>query len=300
MLPKNQAFIFIKPHARNNEYVDLYIEQIFKLHKIEVIQSGIIEGSQIRKDGLIDKHYAVNAHVGTTKDASELFLPDTAVDAFKKNFNISWEDALKQSKVISGECIQNDLKVTSEELYDLWGANGFVKIAPGIYVSHFKKEDCFVLNGFYTANRDMFTKDDASIKWSIIEFDPEILPWNKFRSEIIGKTDSTKADPSSIRGFLNLNKEKANLSVTYKENIIHASASPFEALIEKSIWLEKTFEPMTDPLFRLLAKDSIDMDQIKELYNMNPILDSHGETDTLTDLLEDKDTLQVANFIKSL
>ena len=126
------------------------------------------------------------------------------------------------------------------------------------------------------------------------------MTWEKFRIDIIGKTDATKADPSSIRGFLNLNKEKANLSVTYKENIIHASASPFEALIEKSIWLGNSFDPMTDPLYKLLAKDHIDMEQIKELYNMNPVLDSHGETDTLTDILEDKDTLEVANFIKSL
>jgi len=300
MLPKNQAFIFIKPHARNKEYVDLYIEQVFQQYQIQTIESGIIQGSQIRKDGLIEKHYAVNAHAGTTMNPSELFIPAEAEVSFLETFKISWEDALRKSMIISGECMQSKLNVTSDELYDLWGENGFAKIAAGLYVSYFSKQECFVLNGFYTSNRDMFTKDDASIKWSIIEFDSEFLTWKKFRSEIIGKTDATKADPSSIRGFLNLNKEKANLSVTYKENIIHASASPFEALIEKSIWLENSFDPMTDPLYKLLAKDQIDMEQIKELYNMNPVLDSHGETDTLTDLLEDKDTLEVANFIKSL
>ena len=300
MLPKNQAFIFIKPHARNNEYVDLYIEQILQQYQIQTLESGIIQGTQIREDGLIEKHYAVNAHAGTTKNPTELFMPAEAEDKFLETFNMSWEDALSKSMIISGECMQDKLNVTSDELYDLWGKNGFVKIGPGLSVSYFTKQECFVLNGFYTSNRDMFTKDDASIKWSIIEFDPEILTWKKFRLDIIGKTDATKAVPSSIRGFLNLNKDKAKLTISYKDNIIHASASPFEALIEKSIWLQDSFNPMTDPLYKLLAKDHIDMEQIKELYNINPVLDSHGETDTLTDFLEDKDTLEVANFIKSL
>ncbi len=300
MLPKNQPFIFIKPHAMNNEYVNLYIEQIFKQYHIKTIESGIIQGSEIRRDGLIDKHYAVNAHSGTIKDTSKLFLPTEALEKFLETFNISWEDALGKSMIISCECMQNRLKVTSEELYDLWGENGFTKISSGIYVSFFKEQNCFVLNGFYTSNRDMFTKETASIKWSIIEFNQEILTWEKFRTDIIGKTDATKAVPSSIRGFFNINKEKANLRVTYKENIIHASSSPFEALIEKSIWLGNNFKPMKDPLYRILSKDHIDMEQIEELYNVNPVIDSHGEKDTLIDLLEDKDTLEVANFIKSL
>jgi nucleoside diphosphate kinase len=300
MLPKNQPFIFIKPHAINNEYANLYIEQIFKQYQIQTIESGIIQGSEIRRDGLIDKHYAVNAHAGTIKDPSKLFLPTEAIEKFLKTFNISWHEALDKSMVISGQCFQDKMKLGSEELYDQWGENGFTKISSGVYVSFFKEQNCFVLNGFYTSNRDMFTEDNASIKWSIIEFNPEVLIWEKFRTDIIGKTDAAKAVSSSIRGFLNINKEKANLRITYKENIIHASASPFEALIEKNIWLGNNFKPMTDPLYRLLSKDCIDMEQIKELYNINPVIDSHGETDTLTDFLEDKDTLEVANFIKSL
>ncbi|MDA3798901.1 MAG: hypothetical protein PF692_07465 [Kiritimatiellae bacterium] len=300
MFPKNQAFIFIKPHAMNNEYVNLYIDQIFKQYKIDIIKSGTITGPEIKKEGLIDKHYAVNAHTGTIKDPSELFIPTEAEEKFLETFNISWQEALDKSMVISGQCFQDKMKLGSEELYDQWGENGFTKISAGVYVSFFKKQNCFVLNGFYTSNRDMFTADSATIKWSIIEFDPEELDWKDFRNNIIGTTDATKAMPRSIRGFLYANKEKAQLNVTYKENIIHASASPFEALIEKDTWLHKNFDPNIDPLFRLLAEDHIDMDQIHELYNMNPVLDSHGETDTLIDLLEDKNTLEVANFIKSL
>lgn len=300
MFPKNQAFIFIKPHAMKNEYVNLYIEQIFKKHKIKVIKSGIITGSEIKKEGLIDKHYAVNAHTGTIKDPSKLFIPTEAEEKFLETFNISWQEALDKSMVISGQCFQEKMQLDSEELYKQWGKNGFTKIAAGVYVSLFKKQNSFVLNGFYTSNRDMFTADSAAIRWSIIEFDQEDLDWKDFRNNIIGTTNASKALPSSIRGFLCANQEKAQLNVTYKANIIHASASPFEALIEKDTWLQKNFDPNTDPLFKLLSKDSINMEQIRELYTSNPILDSHGKTNTLIDLLEDKNTLEVANFIKSL
>jgi hypothetical protein len=66
-----------------------------------------------------------------------------------------------------------------------------------------------------------------------------LFSWKEFRRNVIGSTDPSVAEPSSIRRALLDDWSSLGLSnqPSVKENGVHASASPFEALSERMNWL---------------------------------------------------------------
>lgn len=297
----NQAFVFIKPHVIGNEKATSFIMKKFEENKISIVSSGSISGDTIKADSLIDKHYSVNAKVGTTLDPSELFLNDEAKETFKKEFGLSWDDAVSQNKVYSGVAAQKKYgDISGDELNKIWGSGEVKKVAGGLYVVHIEKDDIYMMNGFYPSIREVFTDSEAQIDYYMVDFDKTDLCWKDFRGKVIGATNPNAADPNSIRGFLCANQEKYGLKVSYRDNIIHASASPFEGLVEKLTWLEG-FDFNTDPLGVKLAEKGYNGEKVLALRDENPVLTLKGyENEKLIDVLEDKDTQDVADIIFSL
>merc|ERR1719183_2838161 len=107
-----------------------------------------------------------------------------------------------------------------------------------------KESSIFVINGFYMAMREKYTKPGTSIYYYLVEWDPAKLSWEDFRGKVLGATDPATAADGSLRkaifsGWQGLGlKAEPNVG----DNGVHASASPFEALAERLNWVGAKLE----------------------------------------------------------
>lgn len=295
----NQALAFIKPHVVNHEAVVTFIEERLDDAGIAVVARRNWSAAEMRASGVVDRHYAANARTGTCRDPTCLPVDEAARREFAVIFKNQWEDALASGRVVSGLTAQERLGISAEELNTHWAKYGARKIAGGIYVSHFAEEKLYVLNGFYPSMREIFTAEGASILVLLLDFAPEQLPWKRFRDEIIGVTNPAAADEDSIRGYLHEHQQALGITVTYRENAIHASASAFEALCEKALWMPEL--PLTrDPLWLVLDGSGITFERLRTWREENPLVTLDGRTATLLDLLENLDTDPSAAALRRL
>ena len=59
--------------------------------------------------------------------------------------------------------------------------------------------EIYVINGFYMAMREKYTKDGASLNYFVVEWPQSALSWEDFRGKVLGGTDPKDADPASMR-----------------------------------------------------------------------------------------------------
>lgn len=84
-----------------------------------------------------------------------------------------------------------------------------------------------------------------------------------FRQNLIGSTDPLIASPDSIRGMISNQWKELGLSgpCSTGDNGIHASASPYEGLVEKMNWLGR---PISEESFGIgLIRNGVAEDTIK-------------------------------------
>merc|ERR1719327_2296824 len=89
---KNQAFVFVKPHAvtpKCNETV----KKGLLAKGIKITSEGDITSDVIDKKKLIDQHYYAIASKATILKPDQLNVPK---DKFKSAFGLEWDDALKK------------------------------------------------------------------------------------------------------------------------------------------------------------------------------------------------------------
>lgn len=293
---RNQALTFIKPHAVRSQAALTFVLDTFGDHNIDVLDRRIVTAEEIEADGLIDRHYASNARRGMFDSAMTLDLDDAAKEAFRTVFEEDWDDAVGAGRVFSGETMRQKLgNVSGEQLNTLWAHHGARKLGSGCYVSLFEEQGCYVVNGFYPSVREQFTRPGAVLEVFVVGFDQA---WAEFRRDIIGSTNPAAADEASIRGFAHDHAGALGLVVDSRDNVIHASASPFESLCECLIWLPE--RPLAkDPLWRLLHKKAglapnALRAQLLAWHAANPVVELPDHIGPLLDVLEDRDTADVA------
>lgn len=292
----NQAFVFIKPHAVGNDRVGEYLRRLFQEHGISVDFRREMSGAEIAASGIVDAHYALNAAVGTCEDPSRLEVDREARKKFQAEFGMSWDAAVASGRVASGLVMCHRLGIDGETLNRRWAECPAVKLAGGLYVARFPERDVFVMNGFYPSLREILTAPDARVLTMTVSFDPARLSWKRFRTEIVGATNPAEAHPGSVRGWCYAHREALGLEVGYRENVIHASASAFEAVVEKWIWLgAKGLE--TDPLAAALRSAGISPDRWIAWRDRNPQVVMGERRGPLVDLLEERDALETAEYL---
>merc|ERR1719359_1997885 len=104
------------------------------------------------------------------------------------------------------------------------------------------EKSCYVINPHYMISRAKFTQPKAVLHYYLVEWDPSALSWKDFRGKVVGSADPSSAPVDSLRRKIYDNWK--DLGLTSKpskvDNSIHASASPFEALVERCNWLGVT------------------------------------------------------------
>ena len=293
----NLALGFIKPHASPSAETWTYIRTTLEQRGIRVFSETVIGGPEIRENGMIDRHYTVIARVGGCPEPRTLELNEKSLAAFQDAFGLSWSDALARNQVISGLAAVQKFKITAAALMESWAMVKPAKIGAGFYAAPI--QGLYVLNGFYPSIREIYTTESARVRCFLLEFDGDALPWKRFRGEVIGATDPAKAVPQSIRGALHARGGEFGLTMNARDNVIHASASPFEAMLERSIWMPH-FNRTADPLWKALQGSGIQPSALASLACANPIVTLDGRTASAIDHLEDTDTPVTAALIRRM
>jgi nucleoside diphosphate kinase len=149
-----------------------------------------------------------------------------------------------------------------------------------------KASGVYVINGFYMAMREKYTKDGASIHYALVEWDESTLSWADFRGRVLGATDpATAAEGSARRAIYD---DWASLGLAAQpdvgDNGVHASASPFEALCERLNWVGAKLE--SDPFGAALLAAGIPKETILA-WTKDPQVSVNGKNASLFDTLED-------------
>lgn len=257
----NTAFVFIKPHAVN-ENVKKVVSASLGEHGLKIIGEGSLTAEQIDKDMLIDKHYYAIASKATLLKPKELNVPE---EKFKAFFNVGWQEALDQGIVYNAldacEYFGIDAAAMDAEWAKAKKAKQLIKFGGGFYCGHITdvpgKAPIYVFNGFFMEMRSKYVAPGVSIHYYVVEWDSEKMSWENFRGEALGPTDPADASPESLRGNIYKNWEALGLDSqpNVGDNGVHASASPFEAMAERSNWLGQNIE--TDTFGKLAIEAGI-------------------------------------------
>ena len=146
----------------------------------------------------------------------------------------------------------------------------------------------FVINGFYMAMREKFTRPGASIYYYLVEWDAAKLSWADFRAKVLGATDPAAAIEGTLRKQIYQTWEALGLpgEPDVGDNGVHASASPFEALCERLNWLGAKLE--ADVFGKAMLASGIPKATIMA-WTKDPQVAYEGKSASLFDLLEDLD-----------
>ena len=130
---RNQAFVFIKPHAVTDKVKDL-VKEGLESKGIKITKEGSIKAEQIDKRKYIDQHYYSIASKATILKPKDLNVP---ADKFKEKFEIGWEEALEKGVVFNAMDACKKLEIDADALDTAWAAckkgGKLVKFGGGFY-----------------------------------------------------------------------------------------------------------------------------------------------------------------------
>ena len=293
---KNRALVFIKPHAITDRF-NQFVETFLKDHHISLSEPCRIGAQEVKRKEIVDRHYFAIARTAVFSKPADYSLGLPARRIFEEAFGISWDDALRKGRIFNSVDAQKRLGgISGIELNELWQQSRQVKMAPGLYAGHFTGDDFYCINGFYPGQREVFTSDGAELLLYEAEFSPEEVPWRRFRQEIIGATDPSKAERGSLRNQLYERFIEFDLTArpVMSKNGVHASAGPLEGLRERMVWLNT--DPENDEFGGRLLAGGMNRDELDGLLE-NPVVTLDSETGPAFDLTEDMDSDEAAALI---
>ena len=240
---KNTAFVFAKPHANTPAVLEV-IRTKFAEQGIKVLKEGVVTGEEIESKGFIDQHYYAIAEKSTLTAGKD--LPVTP-EKFKEAFAEDWSTVVAEGRALNALEFKNKFSAFQPEgaLDKAWDATSApgkrTKLGDGFYCGQIPVDgvEYYTFNAFFMTMRGKFTSPGSSIHYYVVEFDPATLSWADFRGKVLGPTNPADAPTDSLRGIVAANWQKLGLQAPCdgSDNAVHASASPFESLVERTNWL---------------------------------------------------------------
>jgi tetratricopeptide (TPR) repeat protein len=139
---KNQAFIFIKPHA-NTVSARAMVKGQLREHSISVVDEGEIDAKTILSKKLIDTHYYAIANKASLSKPFELNVPAGKQAEFAAKFGVEWSTALKSGMAYNAVDACDVLGVDADSLDAFWAAakkeGRLLKFGGGFYVAKISK-----------------------------------------------------------------------------------------------------------------------------------------------------------------
>jgi len=287
---KNSALIFIKPHAVTYPVQGLLRTRLADAGII-IKHSVEIEAQAIEEKFMIDMHHGSTALRALFQKPSDLTVPDQAREDFEKLFGLSWDEAISQKLVLSAATATMTLGLQPLEVSDRFDALTLgvdkIKLGSGFFVGKVGGK-YFVVNGSYLRERAKYTSPGSKIVCFLVEWEPTVISWGRFLEEVIGAADPRAARPGSMRGAMLARWEALGLEAApdASDNGVHASAGPFEGMVEKMNWLG--MPPQEDPFGRALLASGVDREMLTAWLG-NPTVLFEGEKQSVFELLESLD-----------
>jgi len=133
---KQQAYVFIKPHAVTDKTKALAAKQ-FAAAGITVTSEGSLGAEIIEKNKLIDNHYYAIANKASLSKPAELNPPAPKQEDFEKKFGISWKAALAKGIVYNAVDGCKQMGIDGTQMDKQWAAakkaGNLVKFGGGFY-----------------------------------------------------------------------------------------------------------------------------------------------------------------------
>lgn len=247
---RNQAFAFIKPHAVQSQAVATTLGDIFEDAGVSVSFTRRAIGPDLARSGVVDRHFGGVARGAAYDGGAPLETTEEGREAFKRLFNETWDGACGAGRVVGADFARERLKgIGVKELCAEWADVGAVEVGPDVCVAWFKDAERYVVNGFYPAIRDAYLAPNAAVQLMLLDFD---MAWRDFHETVVGDEHPAAALEESIRGYLYDRAGVLEMLIDPVDNILHASASPLDALAEKMTWLDEA-QWVGDPLLAALA-----------------------------------------------
>jgi hypothetical protein len=299
--PMNTAFVFAKPHANTPDVLEV-IKAKFGEKSINVLKEGDVTGEEIDSKGYIDQHYYAIAEKSTLTSGKD--LPVNA-EKFEGVFGEDWKTVVSEGRALNALEFKKKFAIYQPEgaLDKAWDETNVdkktrVKLGGGFYCGQIEVEGVkyYTFNAFFMTMRGKFTAPGTSIHYYVVEFDPTKLSWEDFRGSVLGPTDPKDAPEGALRGIIAADWEKLGLKAPCNggDNAVHASASPFEGLAERTNWLGVAIAD--DTFGKALLAAGVPEETIKK-WSSDPQVTYDAETATKTgkekgsifDALEDLD-----------
>ncbi len=277
--PAKKAILFIKPTVTVNEKAITKAWALLDKYGIKKItEPKTFIGAEIDAQQLIQRHYGAH-YQNTIKKPSEFALNDADRLRFLKTFGLSFEEAIKQNKIKSGYGFMEEFSLSAIALNDLWTQSKNVTKIAGVRFGTIKHNniDYIVTNAFIPKLLEVFTMPNASILLTEVSFSGT---WQSFRAKLM-----------EIRNELKALSNEYGIIIDGMNNGLHASASPFEAMLERWIWNDPTKNThflKTDVFGKQLIEKGISLETILA-WSKCPFIQYQGNLTPLFDTIEDKD-----------
>ncbi|MEI7941909.1 MAG: nucleoside-diphosphate kinase [Candidatus Riflemargulisbacteria bacterium] len=291
-------YLFLKPNLWGN--IKAQEEVISFLRNYGITVNNRIEipgGTQFTE--IIDEHYRNNSQ-SSVLSPNQLELDNDEKIKISSNFNLGWDSQIASGNIYNGFELIKKFRISPVDLNELWMKAQTIKVKSGLYLAKLELngKTLFVTNGFYPAIQTKYTNINSGIIALNIKL-PKNMSWNDFR-ELIGSTDPNKAKIGTLRKHLLDVASNLNITVTVLDNAVHASASPFEALREVSLWgkfLNKNYK--SEPLYKALIENGIN-EQIIRVWFDNPLILYEDKQIRIFDILENLDFQETIDYLKKL
>jgi nucleoside diphosphate kinase len=304
-MPRQSAFIFIKPHAVNDVVID-YVRKRLKNENYNILHQGNLPCTDIRDGNLATKHYGTLAQRALSIKPLDLpRLSEKAEKSFYNEFQTTFDDAIDSNTLMNVTEYYNSLNIEDNDkdpfmLEKEWRSSTCVKLFPGTYCAKMTNGS-IVINGFFPAMRAKYTNEDMApngIHWFVVEWEEgnSGATWETFRTTFIGATNPSKAIKESIRGQLFTNWEEMKLSKPPEgsDNGVHASASPVEAAYEiGEVWLTHIVSTLEETS---MYQEAVHSKGMKDTFVRSWLTNSKPNDDSF-DICEHKDMSACFNIM---
>lgn len=295
----NQAVLFTKPvhhlqigltpgelAARTREY--------FTSKGFRFVLERKLRGPDLAARDVIKKHYRMYSRAAGVASGAALELTDEAARRFESVFGTPW--AAEAGRVLGSPALQQTKGITSQRLFELWNAEFAArrtcKLQDGVIVARLEALDCYCINAFYPAMEESFYHPATEMTYFVVEFDPGRISWQAFRTQLLGATDASRAEPGSFRAAL---YAEFRIDFPGRDNFVHGSAGPLEGLVERTLH-ETDFALASNPAGQHLERRGVTLEQFSAWLDTCPvrqlgaIFDATEGTNT-ADILETLDRL---------
>lgn len=245
----NTAFVYIKPHSISRAAISL-VYNYFGSHNLSIVKHGKIHLQNGEGQAFFDRIYSEERYLAQETKPGSIEMDEKMKTSFLFHFGEEWDECIANNSIFNASDVCSNFNLSYSDLLEAWlvscsrGKHGFITEfmeCCQIEITTAKRA-IYCINGYYMGARDEFATQSILLPYFVLEWKSTDLSWDRFHEDIIGCYHPEKAKSSSLRGMLYQHLEELGLHSHPNSvmNLIHASKSSFNALVEQLEYVQGT------------------------------------------------------------